>query len=87
MDIATLEKANRLNRKIEEFKQVLGCFEWPQEYGGGTRNPRLILEFDDNDDFRDTKPLPMELSKELLSNLKKEIIEGRDAAIAEFNFL
>ena len=86
MDITTLEKANELNRKIKEFQQALNCFQWEQEYGGGTTNPRLIIEFDGGDG-RETQPLPMNLSDALVSFLKAEIIKGRDAAVAEFNAL
>lgn len=86
MDITTLEKANELNRKINEFQQALNCFQWEDEYGGGTTNPRLIIEFDDCDG-RETLPLPMNLSDALVSFLKAEIIKGRDAAVAEFNAL
>lgn len=85
MDITTLEKGNQLNRKINEFTQALNCFEWPEEYGSGSRNPRLIIEFDD--DGRETQPLPMNLSNEIVAFLKQEIIKGRDAAVEEFNAL
>lgn len=86
MDITTLEKANELNRKIKEFQQALNCFQLDQEYGGGSTNPRLIIEFD-GADGREEQPLPMNLSDALVSFLKAEIIKGRDAAVAEFNAL
>ena len=86
MDITILEKANELNKKIKEFQQALNCFQWEQEYGGGTTNPRLIIEFDDVDG-RETQPLPMNLSDTVVSFLKAEIIKGRDAAVSEFNEL
>jgi len=86
MDITTLEKANELNRKIQEFQKALKCFEWEQEYGGGTTNPRLIIEFD-GCDGRETQLLPMNLSDTMVVFLKQEIIKGRDAAVTEFNAL
>jgi hypothetical protein len=86
MDITTLTKANQLNQKIKEFSEALNCFEWDKEYGGGTTNPRLIIEFD-GCDGRETQPLPMTLSNALVSFLKEEIIKGRDAAVSEFNNL
>ncbi len=86
MDVTTLEKANALNRKINEFQLALNCFQWEQDDDGGTTNPRLIIEFDGGDG-RETKPVPMNLSDALVSFLKAEIIKGRDAAVAEFNAL
>lgn len=86
MDITTLEKANELNKKIKEFQGALNCFQWEEEYGGGTTYPRLIIEFD-GPDGREEQPLPMNLSDALVSFLKSEIIKGRDAAVAEFNAL
>ena len=84
MDITTLEKANELNKKIKEFQLALNCFEWEKEYGGGTTNPRLIIEFD-GCDGRETQSLPINLSDTLVSFLKAQIIKARDASVAEFN--
>ena len=86
MDVTTLEKANELNKKIREFQQALNCFQWEEEYGGGSTKPRLIIEFD-GADGREEQPLPMNLSDVMVSFLKAEIIKGRDTAVAEFNAL
>ena len=85
MDVTTLEKANELNKKIREFQEALNCFEWENEYGGHSTNPRLIIEFDR--DGREQQLLPMNLSNELVKILKEEIIKGRDIAVADFNAL
>ncbi|WP_445458403.1 hypothetical protein [Flavobacterium sp. HNIBRBA15423] len=87
MDITTLEKANKLNKKIKEFSEALNCFEWqPEENAKAiSTNPRIIIEFDC--DGREQLPLPMNLSDELVKFLKNEIIKGRDIAVAEFNAL
>lgn len=87
MDVTTLEKANELNRKIKEFGDALICFEFPQEYGGGSTNPRIIIEHDGFDNDREETKLPMNLSDNLISFLKDEIIKWRDIAVAEFNAL
>jgi hypothetical protein len=87
MDLTTLEKANEINKRIKEFSHALNCFQWPSEYGGGTRNPRLSIEVDDEDGGRETLLIPWNLSDALVSYLKLEIIAGRDAAVAEFNAL
>jgi len=86
MDITTLEKANELIKKIKELQQALNCFEWDQEYGGGTTNPRLIIEFDGGDG-RETQPLRINLNDATLSFLRAGIIKDRDAAVDEFNEL
>jgi hypothetical protein len=86
MDITTLDKANALNRKIKEFQQAFNCFQWEEEYGGGSTNPILIIEFA-GPDGRETQQLPLKLSDAMVSFLKTEIIKGRDAAVAEFNIL
>ena len=49
MDDKTLKKANEIAQMIRENKSALCCFEWEEEYGGGSRNPQLIIEFDDSD--------------------------------------
>lgn len=90
MDITTLDKANNLNRKIKEFQQALNCFEY--NYGEKDaekfdRTPRLILDVDDLDNGREQIDIPMNLSNELISFLKTEIIKGRDKAVKEFNAL
>jgi len=87
MKTETLNKANDLNRKIREFSEALNCFEWtPEETKSPVSlNPRLIIEYDN--DGREQMEIPMNLSNELIDFLKKEIIEGRDKAMAEFNAL
>jgi len=82
MDIPKLDKANDLYRKIREFEEALNCFNWGEEYGGDSTNPRLIIEFDR--DGREQNPLPMNLSNELVKFLKEEIMKGRDIAVSEF---
>ena len=89
MDIATLGKANELNKKIKELTESLNCFEFTHpkdESKKYSTNPRLIINYDGGDG-RETLPLPMNLSDALVSFLKAEIIKGRDAAVAEFNAL
>jgi len=86
MEIETLEKANGLNKKRKEFEQALNCFQWEEEYGGGSTNPSLIIEFD-GADGREQLALPMNLSDVLIEFLKAEIIKGRDLAISEFKEL
>lgn len=86
MDITTLQKANELNEKIKEFQRALNCFQWEEEYGGGSTNPRLIIEFD-GPDGRDAQLLPMNLSDSMVLFLKEELIKGRDTVVAEFNAL
>jgi hypothetical protein len=86
MDITTLEKANALNKKIKEFTEALNCFEWGEEYGWHSTNPKLIIEFDGGDG-RERQLLPMNLIDALVGFLKTEIKNGKEAAIAEFDAL
>ena len=86
MHNATLEKANNLNKIIIEFQKALNCFQWDKWYGGGTTNPRIIIEYD-CEDGRETRPLPMNLSDEFVLYLKAEITKGLNAATEEFNAL
>jgi hypothetical protein len=87
MDTTTLNKANELNRKIEEFTAALHCFEWTpiEDEPPVSLNPRLIIEYDN--DGREQTAIPMNLSNALVDFLKAEIIKGRDDAVAEFNRL
>lgn len=86
MDKVTLIKANELDRKIKEFTEALNCFQWPDDYGGVSTNPRIVIEYDDGDG-RASQPLPMNLSNELVEFLKREIRAARDNAVDEFNAL
>jgi len=85
MDVKTLERANELLKKIKQLQNVLGCFEWELEFGGHSRNPRLIIEFDR--DGREEQVLPMNLSDELINFLKLEIIRVHDTTVAELEQL
>ena len=85
MDAKTLERANELLKKIKQLQHVLECFEWEPEFGGHSRNPRLIIEFDR--DGREEQILPMNLSDELINFLKAQIIKDCDILLAEFNTL
>ena len=85
MDTKTLERANELLKKIKQLQHVLECFEWEPEFGGHSRNPRLIIEFDRNG--REEQVLPMNLSDELINFLKVEITRVHDTAVAELEQL
>lgn len=86
MDVTTLKKANQLDRQIKELTEALNCFQW-EEHGGVSRHPKLIIEYDDYDGGRESEPLPMNLSNELVEFIKREIVAARDKAVAEFNAL
>jgi len=84
MDTAKLRKANDLDKKIREFTEALNCFEWPDKV---STNPRLIIEFDDDEGGRSSIKLPMELSNNLIDWLKTEITKNRQNVVNEFNEL
>lgn len=67
-----LIKANELNRKIELLEEAMGCFEWTQEYGGGSRNPTIIIQCDGGDG-RENHILPDILNVEFIDQLKAAI--------------
>jgi hypothetical protein len=87
MNKETLEKANKLNRRITEFDQALNCFEWSPDEDTApiSTNPQIIIEYDL--DGREQVKLPMILSDELVKILKIAIIEGKTAAEKEFEML
>lgn len=72
MDKETLKKANEIDAKINQLETVLNCFEWEIDYGGGSTNPQIIIEFD-RGDGRECKKLPMPLNDSLISMLKSHI--------------
>lgn len=86
MDITTLERANELNRKIRECKETLDCFDLRNGEMIYSLNPRLIIEFEGGDG-REQHPLPLNLSNELVSFIKAEIVKCRETAVSEFNAL
>lgn len=64
MDIATLGKANELNKKIKELTEALNCFEFTHpedESKKYSTNPRLIINYEGGDG-RENQLIPMELS-------------------------
>lgn len=74
MDDKILDRANEIARMIREDESALCCFEWPEEYGGHSRNPQLIIEFD-GCDGREQVKIPMILS-ECLTNILKDAIKS-----------
>lgn len=89
MDTTTLDKANSLNGKIKELTEALNCFEWPWFEGDSivSTNPRLIIEFDDEEGGRTNIKLSMVLNEILIDVLKSEIKKERDITVNEFNQL
>jgi len=89
MDVTTLNKANDLNRKINEITDILRCFTWPDDMGPKniSRFPLLIIEFDSEEGGRDHRKLPIEMSDDMIAYIKNELISARDEAVFEFNNL
>jgi hypothetical protein len=86
MDISTLQKANELNKKIKDLETAFDCFEWDKQYGGGSKNPRIVIEFDDCDG-RSKHLLPMTLNENFISVLKAEIANELTKSKMMFNSL
>ena len=86
MDVTTLQKANELNQKIKKLTEALHCFEWP-DTKEVSRNPLIIIEYDDYEGYREKQLLPFGLSQELIQVLKTEIKANIYKAVQEFNEL
>lgn len=86
MDNKTLKRANEVARMIREHESALCCFEWEPEYGGGSRNPQLIIEFDD-EDGREQQKITMVLSDFLVDMIKQAIRANLSALKSEFESL
>ena len=86
MNLTTLKRANELSRKIDQLKTALDTFEWSEYYGGGSKNPKIIIEHD-GCDGRETHILPMLMSDNLLIVLKQEINKNLAEALREFDEL
>ena len=86
MDDKTLKKANEIAQMIRENKSALCCFEWEEEYGGGSRNPQLIIESDDSDG-REQQKIPMVLSDILVDMIKQAIDANLSVLKSEFESL
>lgn len=80
-----LNRANTLKKQIRELENSLYCFE--EEWNGKTfsKNPTIIIEYDN--DGRETHPIPMVLNTELITLLKTEIVKSLETAKLEFNNL
>lgn len=86
MNEATLVEANFLNKKIKALEKALTCFQWEEEYGGGSTNPTIIIEYDGGDG-RDQQPIPMEIGPELTDFLKTQIKKELDLYRISFSNL
>ena len=86
MDDKTLKRANEIARIIRENESALCCFEWEKEYGGSSRNPQLIIEFDDVDG-REQQKIPMVLSDFLVDMIKQAIHANLSVLKSEFESL
>lgn len=86
MDDKTLQRANEVARMTREHESALRCFEWDSEYGAGSRNPQLIIEFDD-EDGREQQKIPMVLSDFLVDMIKQAIRANLSVLKSEFESL
>lgn len=86
MKLENLKKANELSKKITELEEALSFFECKEEHDTFLRNPTLIIEFDADGCLVEQR-LPINLSNELIGNIKSEIRKCYNAAINEFNEL
>lgn len=91
MDLTTLKTGNELHQKMKEFEEALNCFDWynPEtpEATPVSRNPRLIVEFDDDEDGRSTVKIPMNLSDVLIKHIKDAIKTKMSKTFKEFESL
>lgn len=89
MKFETLETANIINKKIKELDDVLDCFEWdePELSPNLSRNPSIIIEFDDLEGDRSEIKVPMVLSNQFIQLIKKEVLSERNRLLSEFNDL
>lgn len=90
MDFKILEKANKLNKQIENLNEALGCFEFTYILGEEEKvqsaNPRLIIEYDGTDG-REQLPVDMSLNNELTKLLQSYISTALKEKIKEFKRL
>jgi hypothetical protein len=80
MTAETLAEANELNKSIREFQQALNCFEWENPEDPTIKislNPRLIIEFDGDDECREQRKVPMNLSSAFVDFVKLELTNGK----------
>lgn len=76
MELNKLKKGNELHKLMEELEGAMNCFEW---YNPETpeleasRNPRLIVEYDDEEGGRSQTKIPMNLSDTLVTHIKSAI--------------
>ena len=87
-----LNQAKEIERKLDEFKSANQCF-WHNDYSlksDGSRystNPKIIIEFDDEDDSRRKIKLPLILSDKFIEFMQNVIDEKIDELEKEFDSL
>lgn len=92
MDVKTLKEANLLQSRIEKLDLCNNLFYWGTdsnfpEIPTVSRKPKLILEYDDEEDGRSQEPVPMELNEEMIQVLKTWIEIESDRFMTEFEQL
>jgi len=85
MKLDTLKKGVGLHNRIEQLKEAMQCFVWPD---GTSKNPTLIIEHIDFDgDGKVQTRMPFYLGEELIGTIKAEIQKELDKAESEFKAL
>lgn len=89
----TFETAKVLNKKIQDLEFAQDAFEWNYHDDGTkentkiSRNPKLIIECDDEDGGRELIVIPGELSKSLMNQIKNHIADQLKETEVEFEKL
>lgn len=78
-----------LSQKLKEIDEAMNCFEWPADPEFGlleplNRHPQLVIESDNEDEMRVQYKLPMVLSNEIISFIKRELSEEKTRITQQF---
>lgn len=81
----TLNKAVKLNNRIEQFNEALNAFTYTD---GSSKDPVLIIDhWDESGEVREQTKLHFSLNYELIGILKAEIIKEKNKAESELDTL
>ena len=97
MNLEILNKANDLKRKIEQLQAITFCFYYPEYDNEGnetgkldfdhSRNPKIIIEFDDYEGGREELKLPLVPSEKFVKTIFDESAKELQKTIQEFESL
>lgn len=86
MDKQTFFQAQGLQYRLDQLNEVRNSFEWIDDNGvsHGSRKPKIIIEYDDEDGGRSQVKAPFDLTPEMIEVLSVWVEKEEAECSSEF---